>query len=113
MERHTPTTPLSKASHGSALDSTLEKVKRHSRKISNSIKGPNFGGAYHPVGSEKGEGRYEMRSLMDPSESRVVDHRVSGESFSVGGSELEQHLDAGMLEMVELGDGDSGKIVKI
>jgi hypothetical protein len=53
---------------------------------------------------EKGESKYEMRALMDPSETRVVSPilaggKVSGESFSVGGSEFE--------------DADSGKVVKI
>ena len=57
------------------------------------------------MGVEKEEGKYEMRALMDPSETRVVSSpilhggKVSGESFSVGGSEFE--------------DGESWKVVKI
>ena len=81
--------------------STLERVRKHSRKISNSLtKSPPFGNGYHHVGLEKGEGKYEMRSLMDPSETVVVPlGKMSGESFSVGGSDIE--------------DRDSGKVVKI
>jgi hypothetical protein len=62
-------------------------------------KGPPFGNGYHHVGTEKGEGKYEMRSLMDPSETMVMPiGKMSGESFSVGGSEME--------------DRDSEKVVK-
>jgi hypothetical protein len=71
-------------------------VKRHSRKISNSL---SKSGGYQHV-----DGKYEMRALMDPSETRVVSPilgggKVSGESFSVGGSEFE--------------DADGGMVVKI
>ena len=96
----TPRTPRSRGSHGSAFDNTLEKMKRHSRKISNSfVKGPVFGQGYHPVGDfkdmERGDSKYEMRALMDPSETRVVSAglpagKCSEESFSVGGSEVEE-----------------------
>ena len=81
-------------------------MKRHSRKISNSLTKPLAG--YHAVGGGIGVGdaRYEMRSLMDPSQTRVaspvvtMEGKLSGESFSVGGSEQE--------------DADSGKgMVKI
>ena len=69
----------------------MERVKRHSRKISNSLtKGQPFGNGYHYVGMDKGEAKYEMRALMDPSETVVVPlGKMSGESFSVGGSEIE------------------------
>ena len=80
------------------MDSAIERVKRHSRKISNSL---SKSAGYQHVGAEKGEGRYEMRALMDPSETRVVSPilgggKVSGESFSVGGSEFED-VDGGMV----------------
>ena len=80
--------------------STLEKVRRHSRKISNSLT-PKSG--YLQVGGLEREGsKYEMRSLIEPGEMVVVDMgKQSGESFSVGGSE------------VEIGERDSGKVLKI
>ena len=98
-------TPQSRGGHGGALDSTIERVKRHSRKISNSLTKGGLSGGYQHVGVEKGEGKYEMRALMDPSETRVVSSpilqggKVSGESFSVGGSEFEE--------------GEGWKVVKI
>jgi hypothetical protein len=99
----TPRSHASLASTPASRVSTLERVKRHSRKISNSFtKGPMFGGApgvYHQVGTENEDAKYEMRALMDPSETVVVPMgKMSGESFSVGGSEIE--------------DRDSGKVVK-
>ena len=50
-------------------------------------------------GFNVGETKYEMRSLMDPSQTRVVspitaEEKLSGESFSVGGSEQE-YADSG------------------
>ena len=50
-------------------------------------------------GVERDGSRYEMRSLIEPGE--CVMGKQSGESYSVGGSE------------VEMGERDSRKVVKI
>jgi hypothetical protein len=68
----------------------FERVKAHTRKISNSLTKPL---GYQPVsGRDAKEGSpYEMRALMDPSRTQVVEAgRKSGESFSVAGSEEER-----------------------
>jgi hypothetical protein len=65
----------------------FDLVKAHTRKISNSLTKPP---GYQPVkGRAAREGsQYELRALMDPSRTQVVDGRgKSGESYSVAGSE--------------------------
>ena len=98
----TPRSHASLASTPASRVSTLERVRRHSRKISNSFT-KGFAcppGVYHHVGVEGGDAKYEMRALMAPSETVVVPMgKESGDSFSVGGSEIE--------------DRDSGKVVRI
>ena len=76
------TTPRSAPSPTSRLD----RVRAHSRKISNSLTKPL---GYHAVEGRE-DSKYEMRALMDPSRTRVASAgKMSGESFSVAGSEAE------------------------
>lgn len=80
----------------------VDGVKAHGRKISETFVGKPLGfSAGGGGGLRKGEGNpYEMRSLMDSSRTAVAgaDGKMSGESFSVAGSD----------EMV-VGDRDSAK----
>ena len=71
-------------------------MKRHSRKIGNSLTKPL---GYHSVSLDGDvdvterrteESKYEMRALMESSGSqRVSTGKMSGESYDVSGSELE------------------------
>jgi hypothetical protein len=93
-----PTSPAT-MTPGSRV-SNLEKVRRHSKKISDAL---TTKGGYMAVGLggglEREESRYEMQSLIKPGKC-IVEKR-SGESYSVGGSE------------VDIGERDSGKLMKI
>ncbi|KAK3707483.1 hypothetical protein LTR37_012125 [Vermiconidia calcicola] len=99
----TPRSPTSPRTY----ESPLERVKRHSRKISNTLRTSSGGGQYHGVPGG-GDGKYEMRALMDPSravsreasEGNMQPGKESGESFSASGSERD-----GVVMM----DRDSGK----
>ncbi|KAK5115634.1 hypothetical protein LTR85_009805 [Meristemomyces frigidus] len=75
-----------------AQPSPLDRVRAHTRKISNSLTKPLGGGGYQAVGAgrETGGNPYEMRALMDPGRTQVVSPgKLSGESLSVAGSEEE------------------------
>jgi len=63
--------------------SPLDRIKAHSRKISNSLSKPL---GYQSVGKAEGS-PYEMRALMDPSRTQIPVGKMSGESYSVAGSE--------------------------
>lgn len=91
---NTANTAHSPTSHrGSA--SWSDRVKRHSRKISNSLTKPL---GYHAVSNEGEvdlterrveESKYEMRALMESSRSRPVSGgKMSSESYENSGSEL-------------------------
>ncbi|KAK4544829.1 hypothetical protein LTR36_003733 [Oleoguttula mirabilis] len=71
-----------------AQPSPLDRVRAHTRKISNSLTKPL---GYQAVSRETGGDPYEMRALMDPSRTQVgsplLGGKLSGESFSVAGSE--------------------------
>lgn len=78
-------------------------MKAHSRKISDSLKqswsgyqtiGGTGGSRENGTGSEvaREDSKYEMRALMDPSRTQVTG-KMSGESFSVGGSEMGEDRD--------------------
>jgi hypothetical protein len=82
----------------------VDRVKRHSRKLSNSLTKPL--GYHSVVGGGEGtevvreDSKYEMRALMDPSRSRVVTPtavvgKMSGESYSFSGSDVEGDRDSG------------------
>lgn len=65
------------------VPSRLDRVKAHSRKISDSFKKPL---GYTHVSD--GGSPHEMRSLMDPSHVQVVNPgKLSGESLSIAGSD--------------------------
>lgn len=80
-----------------------DSIRAHSRKISDALSKPL---GYEKVGRTSREGSpYEMRALMDPSRTVVggaaqVEAKMSGESFSVDGSDGE----------VVVGERDSGKV---
>lgn len=71
----------------------LDRVRAHARKVSNSLTKP-LGGYQAVTGrnSKEGGNPYEMRSLMAPSGTQVVGvvGKMSGESYSVAGSEEEK-----------------------
>ncbi|KAK3721316.1 hypothetical protein LTR37_003192 [Vermiconidia calcicola] len=103
----TPRSPTSPRTY----ESPLERVKRHSRKISNTLRTSSGGGVAGGPGG--GDWKYEMRALMDPSSREasegnlhvVAPGKESGESFSASGSERD-----GVVMM----DRDSGKgMVKV
>ena len=78
-------------------------MKRHSRKISNSLTKPlGYPAVNNPAddalaGKGYEDSKYEMRALMEPSHTQMAaaPGKLNGESFDVSGSEL--------------GDRDSGK----
>ena len=81
------------AAAAAAASSPLDRLKAHSRKITNSLTKPL---GYQSVGSKDGS-PYEMRALMDVSRVQVVSPgKLSGESYSFEGSEE---------------DRDSGKVM--
>lgn len=81
-----------------------DSIRAHSRKISDALSKPL---GYEKVGRTSREGSgspYEMRALMDPSRTVVggaaqVEPKMSGESFSIDGSDGEAIV----------GERDSGK----
>lgn len=80
----------------------MDSVKAHGRKISETFVGKPLGFSAGGGGGLRREGNpYEMRSLMDSSRTAVAgaDGKMSGESFSVAGSD----------EEVVMGDRDSAK----
>ena len=65
--------------------SPLDRIKAHSRKISDSLSKPL---GYQAVGPKEAGSPYEMRSLMGAeSVGAAVVGKNSGESFSIAGSE--------------------------
>lgn len=76
----------------------MERVKRHGRKISNSLSGSLTGGLGWQNGDGGEERKYEMRGLMESHQpSRVVTPSEQKGSYEFG------HGGDGD------GDGDSGK----
>ncbi|KAK3116209.1 hypothetical protein LTR53_003646 [Teratosphaeriaceae sp. CCFEE 6253] len=82
-----PVPPAFTARRTSVGSQALDRVRAHTRKISSSLGKPM---GYQAGGKEHGS-PYEMRSLMDPSQTHVLQAgKLSGESFSVAGSEEER-----------------------
>ncbi|KAK3073567.1 hypothetical protein LTR53_004719 [Teratosphaeriaceae sp. CCFEE 6253] len=91
-----PVPPVFTARRTSVGSQALDRVRAHTRKISSSLGKPM---GYQAVGKEHGS-PYEMRSLMDPSQTHVVQAgKLSGESFSVAGSEEERDSAKGGLNI--------------
>ncbi|KAK4899937.1 hypothetical protein LTR27_002698 [Elasticomyces elasticus] len=88
-----PTSSVRRTSVGSHA---LDRVRAHTRKISNSLTKPL---GYQTVGGKEHGSPYEMRSLMDPSRTQVISPgKMSGESYSVAGSEEERDSAKGGLK---------------
>ncbi|KAM0717173.1 hypothetical protein Q7P37_007025 [Cladosporium fusiforme] len=81
-----------------------DSIRAHSRKISDALSKPL---GYEKVGRTSREGSpYEMRALMDPSRTVVggaaqVEAKMSGENFSIDGSDGEAMVS----------ERDSGKMI--